>query len=68
MILMKLPNNCMINPNQIVSIEPVDYHSDGRAGFNIILSRGKYPIVYETKEEAEAEYNKLLTNLTYDIP
>lgn len=65
MKLMKLPNGTMINLEQIVSIEPIRYsaHPDGKLYFNIILSNAEYSQLYQTKVEAEEEYNKLLYNL-----
>lgn len=65
MKLIPIKNDYLINPAQVVSIEPIGINGTAYY-FTIILSNARYPQLYSTREEAQAEYNILLDKLRYE--
>ena len=60
-------NTYLINPNQVVSIEPIQY-SPSSVGyyFKVILTNAEYTKTFRTREEAEAGYEGIITKLRYE--
>lgn len=60
-------NRYLINPNQVVSIEPITY-SPSTVGyyFKVILTNAEYTRTFRTKEEAEEGYESILIKLRYE--
>lgn len=60
-------NTYLINPSQIVSIEPIKY-SPSTVGyyFKVILTNAEYNRTFRNKEDAEKGYKELVNKLRND--
>lgn len=60
-------NTYLINPNQVVAIEPIQYSPSFKGFyFKVILTNVECTKTFRTKEEAEAGYEALITKLRYE--